>query len=120
MKEDENKFGYISDSGLRWALERMDRQLEFEKTMIFKFCAVVFAIAVLCALSSILIFGRTPLGFGVGFISILLLGIVLIIWLIYVDLTPLIRKAYIYYRKNRSSKKINRMCDFFYAVDMLY
>jgi hypothetical protein len=105
LKEGENKFSHIRDSGLKWALERTDRQLEFEKTVIFKLCAIVFIVAILCALSTIFI-GRTRLGFGVGFISILLLGAVSIIWLAYVDLVPFIRRTYASCRRRYLSKKV--------------
>lgn len=104
MKEDENKFDHIHDSGLKWALERTDRELKFEKTMIFKFCAIVFIIGILCALSTLVI-GRIQLGFQLGFISVMLMGLTCIIMLIYVDLIPLVKKAYISYRQGHLPKQ---------------
>jgi len=105
LNESENKFDRIHDDNLRWALERTDRQARFEKTIIFKFCAVMFIAATLGALSTFFI-GRNQLGFGIGFISIMLLGLVCIIMLIYVDLIPFMKKLYISYRKRHLSKKI--------------
>lgn len=104
MEKNKNKFDHINDSGLRWALKRIDRELEFEKTMAFKVCAILFIVAVSGVLSSFII-GRNQLGLGVGFVSILLLGVVSIVRFTYVDVIPFIRRVYDFYRKEHSSEK---------------